>query len=144
MATQLGLAVWSWPTGGGGIPPPFVLPRFRKEVGVIRRLSIFVDESGDFGNIQPHSPYYLVTMLFHDQDKDIAFDNAALDTNIRAIGFDPLSLHTGPIIRREGYYRGHVKDMRKKLLRSLLAYCQYVPIRYTTMIIEKKRMCGSY
>jgi len=101
-----------------------------------------VDESGDFGNLQPHSPYYIVTMLFHDQNDSIAIDNASLDANIRAIGFDPVSMHSGPIIRREGYYRNHKKDERKKLLRSLLAYCQHVPIRYTTLFVEKKEFAG--
>ena len=98
MATQLGLAERSWPTGGGGIPPPFLCPVRKKEVIVNHRLSIFVDESGDFGNLQPHSPYYIVTMLFHDQNDSIAIDNASLDANIRAIGFDPVSLHSGPSI----------------------------------------------
>ena len=107
-----------------------------------RRLSIFVDESGDFGNLQPHSPYYLVTMLFHDQNEDITPDNAVLDANVRAIGFDPLSLHSGPIIRRENYYREYKKDSRKKLLRALLAYCQHVPIQYTTMLVEKRECAG--
>lgn len=27
-------------------------------------LSIFVDESGDFGKYARHSPYYIVTMVF--------------------------------------------------------------------------------
>ena len=81
-------------------------------------------------------------MLFHDQNDRIALDNTALDTNIKAIGFDPLSLHSGPIIRREGYYRNHTKDERKKLLRSLLAYCQHIPIRYTTMLVQKKECAG--
>ena len=34
-------------------------------------LSIFVDESGDFGPYDSKSPYYIVTMIFHDQSKDI-------------------------------------------------------------------------
>jgi len=107
-----------------------------------RRLSVFVDESGDFGSLQPHSPYYLVTMLFHDQSNSIAADNAILDSNVRSIGFDPRSLHTGPIIRREDYYRNRTRDERKKLLRSLLAYCQHVPIQYTTLYVEKKECAG--
>lgn len=30
-------------------------------------LSIFIDESGDFGEIQERPAYYLVTMVFHNQ-----------------------------------------------------------------------------
>ena len=30
-------------------------------------LSVFVDESGDFGPFEAHSPYYLVSLVLHDQ-----------------------------------------------------------------------------
>lgn len=43
-------------------------------------LSIFVDESGDFGGYSPHSPYYIVTMVFHDQTKDISAQIQKLDS----------------------------------------------------------------
>ena len=38
-------------------------------------LSCFVDESGDFGKYEKHSPYYLLTMVFHEQDKTIDLKN---------------------------------------------------------------------
>ena len=38
----------------------------------MKKLSIFVDESGDFGEYSPHSPYYIITMVLHDQSKDIS------------------------------------------------------------------------
>jgi len=102
-----------------------------------RKLSIFVDESGDFGSFQTSSPYYLVAMLLHDQSYSINSDNAILDKNIQSIGHDPRSLHSGPIIRREGYYLHSRKDERRKLLRALLAYCQHVPIQYTVVRVNK-------
>ena len=103
-----------------------------------RRLSIFVDESGDFGSYQPHAPYYLVTMLFHDQGDNITHDISHLDANVKNIGFEPHALHTGPLIRRESFYLNRTKDERKKLLRALLSCCQHIRIQYTTVIVEKK------
>ena len=35
-------------------------------------LSIFIDESGDFGEYEAHSPLYLMTLVFHNQSKDIS------------------------------------------------------------------------
>jgi hypothetical protein len=105
-------------------------------------LSIFVDESGDFGSFRTHSPYYIVTLLFHDQEDSIVADNQMLDDNVRSLGFDAHFLHTGPIIRRENQYLNYSKDDRKKLLRSLLAYCQHIPIKYKTFSIEKKNLSG--
>jgi len=40
----------------------------------MKELSIFIDESGDFGDYSPVSPYYIIFMVIHDQAKDI-FDN---------------------------------------------------------------------
>ena len=32
-------------------------------------LSVFIDESGDFGFIKDASKYYLTTLVFHDQSE---------------------------------------------------------------------------
>ena len=40
----------------------------------MRELSIFVDESGDFGPYAKHSPFYIVSMVFHNQATDITDD----------------------------------------------------------------------
>jgi hypothetical protein len=122
-------------TGGGGNPPPFFVGEAKS---VPRRLSIFIDESGDFGTYQTHSPFYLVTLLFHDQDASMAHEISILDANISNIGFPLHALHTGPLIRREGYYRERTKQERKKLLFALLNYCKHVDIQYVTLCLEKK------
>ena len=47
-------------------------------------LSCFVDESGDFGKYEKHSPYYLLTLVFHEQDKSIDLkDFKILDKNLQ-------------------------------------------------------------
>lgn len=38
----------------------------------MKELSIFVDESGDFGEYEKHAPFYIVTMVFHNQAIDIS------------------------------------------------------------------------
>ena len=40
-------------------------------MGMGSQLSVFIDESGDFGAYQLHTPHYFVAMLFHDQQDDI-------------------------------------------------------------------------
>ena len=65
-------------------------------------LSIFIDESGDFGTYDIRSPYYIITMVFHDQSCDISEPIAKLRRDLSNLGIDPdHSVHTGPIIRRE-------------------------------------------
>ena len=38
----------------------------------MKEISIFIDESGDFGEYQTHSPYYIVSLVFHEQKDDIS------------------------------------------------------------------------
>lgn len=54
----------------------------------MHNLSIFVDESGDFGEYSHHSPYYIITMLFHDQDKDTKLLVQKLDSEIQSLGYE--------------------------------------------------------
>lgn len=37
----------------------------------MKELSVFIDESGDFGEIKERPAYYLVTFVFHNQDNGI-------------------------------------------------------------------------
>ncbi len=37
----------------------------------MKELNIFIDESGDFGEYATHSPFYIITMVFHEQNEDI-------------------------------------------------------------------------
>ena len=38
----------------------------------MKELSIFVDESGDFGVYDYHAPFYIISMVFHDQALDLS------------------------------------------------------------------------
>ena len=48
-------------------------------------LSIFCDESGDVGPYSEHSPYYLVSLVFHDQSNDLSKKIEKLDNAIKNI-----------------------------------------------------------
>ena len=54
----------------------------------MKTLSIFVDESGDFGEYEQHAPYYIVTMVFHDQSKDISSNINVLNNTLKQIGLN--------------------------------------------------------
>ena len=36
--------------------------------------SVFVDESGDFCEYDYHAPYYIIFLMFHNQNNDIQSD----------------------------------------------------------------------
>ncbi len=101
------------------------------------RLSIFVDESGDFGDYGLHSPYYLVTMVMHDQAESIQGEVSALKEQVAILGFDKHAIHAGPLIRREGDYKQATRIERKKLFNMLCHFIRNVKINYITVCIEK-------
>lgn len=71
----------------------------------MKELSIFVDESGDFGEYAKHSPFYIITMILHDQRQDISGDIAKLKSEFVNLGYDDeFVVHTGPLIRKEEIY----------------------------------------
>lgn len=79
-----------------------------------KTLSIFIDESGDFGSYTQHSPYYLVTMILHNQNTDISQNILALETHLNNLGYPQHAIHTGPLIRRESVYSSESREKRKK------------------------------
>ena len=81
----------------------------------VKELSIFVDESGDFGPYDYLSPYYIVIMVFHDQSADIKANINHLNEKLRQSGLPETPIHTGPLIRREYEYDNYTLIERKRI-----------------------------
>ncbi len=106
----------------------------------MRELSIFVDESGDFGEYDFHSPYYIITMIFHDQENSIEKPMAGLDRELRDMGLIEHCVHTGPIIRGEEEYRYMDLQQRRKIFNKMIAFIRKCEIKYHCFYIEKKHI----
>jgi alkylhydroperoxidase family enzyme len=50
-------------------------------------LSVFIDESGDFGPYECHAPYYIITLVFHNQGNDISEQVSHLRRHVVEQGF---------------------------------------------------------
>ena len=104
----------------------------------MKELSIFIDESGDFGKIQERPAYYLVTFVFHNQDNPIDSQVSKLENSVKASGFDVEYIHTGPVIRREEIFSEYSIDERRKLLYKMLNFVLSCPVLHLTVIIDRK------
>ena len=102
-------------------------------------LSIFIDESGDVGEYKSHSPYYIITMVFHDQDNDISSYINTLDSELANLGFAEMAVHTEPLIRREEAYSNLWPNERRAILTKLYFFATKTPIFYKSFIFEKKQ-----
>lgn len=102
-----------------------------------RILSVFIDESGDFGAYEHHAPFYLVTMVLHDQQVDLRESIADLRRHVREIGYEPHAIHTGPLIRRESIYTDRMMEERKKLFHALYHCARKLSFQYICVKVDK-------
>lgn len=117
--------------GGEHIPRHFLFIKMKE-------LSIFIDESGDFGQTVNQSPYYIVTLVFHDQSDDITENIARLKHWLSDVGINDEYIHTHPIIRKEDPYHNLSIDERRKILNKMLRFTMGCPIKYFNIIVNKR------
>lgn len=110
----------------------------------MRKLSIFVDESGDFGTFKSHSPFYIFTLVFHEQDKLINNQINILEEKLVNLGIKKdHCFHAGPIIRREEDYFNMSIQERQKLLNIITTFTKNVDVKYKTFYVGKKHISDS-
>jgi len=106
----------------------------------MRDICIYVDESGTFSEYEHTDPYYIVTLVFHDQNQDITHHIKTLDYNLSSFIFPSKAIHTGPIIRREKEYV-HIDILERIRVFNLIYYfARRVPFCYKTIIVDKKQL----
>lgn len=100
-------------------------------------LSIFVDESGDFGQYNSSFPFYYVAMVLHNQEIDISKNIEALERQMSNWGYPDHTIHTGPLIRREGIYKSDLREQRKALFNALYHFTRLLDIQYICPMINQ-------
>lgn len=93
-------------------------------------LSVFIDESGDTGFEFGASKYYVVSLVFHEQNNDIS-------SQLNKFKDDPV-FHVGPIIRREDNFKNIGLFERKRYLNKILILYTILPILHKEFIYNKK------
>lgn len=105
-----------------------------------KELSIFIDESGDFGEYDPKSPYYIIGLVIHDQEKDITEPLGYLERGLQQAGFRQKCLHIGPLIRREEGYKNMTVVERVRILRKMINFVAKTDFTAKTFVVEKKHI----
>ncbi len=97
-------------------------------------ISLFVDESGESG---AESKYYLLTIVFHDQDAALDNQIALYEGSLRRKGLPNIPLHTSPLLNGHDDYKGMDIQQRKQLLQCFFTMLQHMPIKYHTFAYRK-------
>lgn len=103
----------------------------------LKELSIFVDESGDFGKFNENSPFYIVSFIFHEQENPIKEQVKVLDDLLEELGFVNHTIHTAPLVRREQSYKNVDINTRRKIFYKLFNFSKHVKISQASLIVDK-------
>lgn len=101
-------------------------------------LSIFVDESGDFGEYSKHSPYYVISLVLHDQEINISSAIKILNSELEKLKVQDFCIHTEPLIRKEESYVNMDASERRTILTKLFYFAAKIDIKFTTFVYKKK------
>lgn len=106
----------------------------------MKELSIFIDESGDFGEYNYHSPYYIVSFVFHNQKDNISENIVKLDSILTRFNINNNCIHTAPLVRGEETYQNMDLHARRKILNSFFAFLKDINISYKSFYLEEKHI----
>lgn len=109
----------------------------------MKELSIFIDESGDFGEYSFHSPYYIVSFLFHNQIYNISNQINSLNKELNRFNINNNCIHTAPLIRGEEIYQNMDLHARRKILNTYFAFLKNIEVKYKSFYVEKKHINDS-
>ena len=104
----------------------------------MKELSIFIDESGDFGDYNGLTEFYVISFVFHDQLEDISGLVEKLDNSLKNVSNKKFAIHTMPLIRKEEMYDSMLPNERRAILRKLFFFTKSAPITFKTFIFSKK------
>ena len=110
----------------------------------MKELSIFVDESGDFGPYSKHAPYYIITMILHDQSVNLSDQIRKLDMELEYLGYVDHVVHTEPLIRREEDYRNLSPNERRNIFSKLFYFVNKSEIKYKSFVFHKKEFENTF
>ena len=97
-------------------------------------ISLFADESGESGT---ESKYYLLTLVFHEQDADISRPISIYENDLRAKGLPNIPLHACPLMNGHDDYEDMDIQVRKRLLQAFFTMLQHLSIKYHTFSYRK-------
>ena len=105
-----------------------------------RTLCIYVDESGNFGDLRDSSRYCMVTLVFQAESaKNPALERDYADAIFR-LGADPDSMvfHSAPLIRQEDQFSAMSRNMRGKLFYQMLSFVRKSDLQFHCFAIDTR------
>ena len=108
-----------------------------KQVIIIKRLNIFIDESGDFGFVDGSSELYGVSFTIHESKDSITNDLEYLNNRLKKANYDGM-IHLADLVAKRGDYSHFNLKQRKDIFWSIFYFSKRVKVKIHTVIVDKK------
>ena len=103
----------------------------------IKRLNIFIDESGDFGFTKGSSELYGVSFTIHESKDSISNDLKYLNDKLKKAEYDGM-IHLADLVAKRGEYSQLDLKQRKEIFWSIFYFSKRVKVKIHTIIIDKR------
>ena len=97
-----------------------------------------MDESGKFQVPDALSPFYIVGLVFHDQDESIDELVRKLDADWDRMGYENFCFHAGPLIRKEKGYSFMKREERQAIWRRMMLFSRQAKFSYHCLVVDKR------
>lgn len=104
---------------------------------IIKRLNIFIDESGDFGFVKGSSDLYAVSFTLHESADSIENELKYLNRKLSDLNYDGM-IHLAYLVAKRGDYSHFDLERRKSIFWAIFYFSNRVKVKIRTVIIEKK------
>lgn len=104
---------------------------------IIKRLNIFIDESGDFGFVKGSSDLYAISFTLHESSNSIENELKYLNRKLDELNYDGM-IHLAYLIAKRGDYSHFDFEKRKSIFWAIFYFSSRVKVKIRTVIIDKK------
>ena len=108
-----------------------------KKVIRIKRLNIFIDESGDFGFVKGSSDLYAVSFTLHESSDSIQSELKYLNERLKNLNYEGM-IHLAYLVAKRGDYSHFDLEKRKSIFWAIFYFSNRVKVKLKTIIIDKK------
>ena len=104
---------------------------------IIKRLNIFIDESGDFGFVKGSSDLYAVSFTLHESSDSIQSELKYLNERLKNLNYEGM-IHLAYLVAKRGDYSHFDLEKRKSIFWAIFYFSNRVKVKLKTIIIDKK------
>ncbi len=103
----------------------------------MKRLNIFVDETGEFGFGKNSSLLYGISFTFHEHSDNINEEISKLNDRLEKIGYTNM-IHMADLVMHRGDYSRFDISARKSIFNSIYVFFRKIKVKYHTIIVDKR------